>query len=104
MLLETYTTLPAEELKSRLPDFLTLGEEVTGDSAFSMYNLALKGEWANNRRFCHIDHDEHESTSKHQKGKLYRCIKIWHRFKSFILKSPKMARCTSNAIISYSNM
>jgi hypothetical protein len=53
MLLETYTTLSAEELKTRLPEFLKLGPEVTGEPAFSMYNLTLKGEWVNNEYFCH---------------------------------------------------
>ena len=42
MLLETYTTLNSEELKKRLPDFLNVGNEVTGDPAFSMFNLSLR--------------------------------------------------------------
>ncbi len=43
MLLETFTTLSSEELQAnRLPDFLDITQEVTGDPAFSMYNLALK--------------------------------------------------------------
>jgi hypothetical protein len=25
----------------------------TGDPAFSMFNLSLKEEWMNNRKFCH---------------------------------------------------
>jgi len=53
MLLETYTTLGSEELKQRLPDFLNIGAEVTGDPAFSMFNLSLKEEWVNNKKFCH---------------------------------------------------
>ena len=53
MLLETYTTLSSDELKQRLPDFLNIGAEVTGDPAFSMFNLSLKEEWVNNKKFCH---------------------------------------------------
>ncbi len=40
MLLETFTTHTVEELK--LPPFLRVNKEVTGDPAFSMYNLALR--------------------------------------------------------------
>lgn len=52
MLLETFTTLSLEELKaSALPDFLDITQEVTGDPAFSMYNLVLKSEWTA-KDFC----------------------------------------------------
>lgn len=53
MLLETYTTLPIDHLKQRLPEFLNIGSETTGDPAFSMFNLSLKDEWVNNKKFCH---------------------------------------------------
>ena len=69
MLLETYTTLPADELITRLPDFLKLGPEVTGDAAFSMYNLALKGEWINNKKFCHRLREDNEGQSQTEIGK-----------------------------------
>ncbi len=38
---------------------------MTGDSAFSMFNLSLKEEWINNKRFCHrlSDEDEAEANS-----------------------------------------
>ena len=42
ILLETFTTLPSSEINSNLPPFLHIIKEVTGDPAFSMYNLALK--------------------------------------------------------------
>ena len=42
MLLETFTTLPISQLRANLPPFLAITEEVTGDPAFSMYNLALR--------------------------------------------------------------
>ena len=41
------------DLKQRLPDFLDIGSEVTGDPAFSMFNLSLKEKWENNKNFCH---------------------------------------------------
>ena len=58
MFLETYTTLPADELRTRLPEFLKLGPEVTGEPAFSMYNLTLKGGWIDNDNFCYRLSDE----------------------------------------------
>ena len=73
MLLETFTTLPISQLRANLPPFLAITEEVTGDPAFSMYNLALRlastkkykfygkfkmsffrSEWMDNTKdFCH---------------------------------------------------
>ena len=49
MLLESYTTHPSPNM----PTFLRLGEEGTGDSAFSMFNLSLREDWAEGVRFCH---------------------------------------------------
>lgn len=60
MLLETYTTLSLEDLKERLPPFLNLGPVVTGDPAFSMFNLSLRDEWLNNKKFCHRLSDDEE--------------------------------------------
>lgn len=43
---------------------MVTGKEVTGDSAFSMFNLSLKDDWYNNKKFCHRlseeDVDSHE--------------------------------------------
>ena len=71
ILLQTYTTLLGEALIDQLPPFLNVGVDVTEDPAFSMYNLSLKGEWADNQRFCHKmrhqdsiiepTHDTHET-------------------------------------------
>ncbi len=71
MLLETYTTLSVEELKQRLPEFLNIGAEVTGDPAFSMFNLSLKEEWVNNKKFCHrlSDDDGQGSTELTKQAK-----------------------------------
>ena len=42
MLLATYTNMSVTDLRQRLPDFLNIGPEVTGDHAFSTFNLSLK--------------------------------------------------------------
>merc|ERR1711970_672573 len=64
MLLETYTTHTMEELMDRLPKFLNVDQEVTGDPAFSMFNLSLKEEWINNKKFCHKLSDDEEEDDK----------------------------------------
>ena len=53
MLLESYTTLTGDKLLKNMPTFLNLGPEVTGDSAFSMFNLSLKEDWVSGTGFCH---------------------------------------------------
>ncbi|CAO1318798.1 unnamed protein product [Diamesa tonsa] len=53
MLLETYTSLEGESLKKSMPQFLKITKEVTGEAAYSMFNLSLKAEWDNNKNFCH---------------------------------------------------
>ena len=60
MLLETYTTITGDALKNRLPTFLNVGSDVTGDPAFSMFNLSLKDDWSNNLKFCHRLTDEED--------------------------------------------
>ncbi|KAG8187724.1 hypothetical protein JTE90_000187 [Oedothorax gibbosus] len=45
ILLETYTTLTGNELIGRLPEFLNVTKEVTGDPSYSMFNLSFKSEW-----------------------------------------------------------
>nr|CAH0100669.1 unnamed protein product [Daphnia galeata] len=53
VLLETYTTQSLEEFQAnKLPDFLDIVNNVTGDPTHSMYNLSLKEEWLNNKKFC----------------------------------------------------
>lgn len=42
ILLETYTTLSADELKCKLPPFLNVVREVSNEADFSMYNLSMK--------------------------------------------------------------
>ena len=68
MLLETYTTLSHLEFNERLPKFLNVDQQVTGDPAFSMFNLSLREEWINNKRFCHRlsddEDDDIEATEK----------------------------------------
>jgi len=73
MLLETYTTMDKEELIDRLPNFLNIDREVTGDPAFSMFNLSLREEWINNKKFCHRlsdDEDEDEEATQEAQDRL----------------------------------
>lgn len=46
ILLETYTTHSGEEVSGKLPPFLDIKRNVTGDPAYSMYNLSLKSDWS----------------------------------------------------------
>ena len=46
---------------SQLPPFLNIGVDVTGDAAFSMFNLSLKEDWADNTTFCYKMCEEHET-------------------------------------------
>jgi len=67
ILLETFTTeLSSADVINRLPPFLKAYKDVTGDPAFSMYNLALKSEWVDSAfDFCHtlVAEDENETQS-----------------------------------------
>ena len=40
--------------------FSSSGNNVTGDSAFSMFNLSLREEWTNNKKFCHRLSDDED--------------------------------------------
>ncbi|KAL1132351.1 hypothetical protein AAG570_010307 [Ranatra chinensis] len=53
ILLETYSALEEEQLEKCLPAFLTLEGEVTGNPAYSMFNLSLREEWTTTKKFCH---------------------------------------------------
>jgi len=53
ILLETFTTLKDEELVASLPPFLSVKKNVTGDPAFSMYNLSIRSDWEDSaEQFC----------------------------------------------------
>lgn len=58
MLLETYTSLEGEQLKKSLPKFLEIQKETTGDPYYSMFNLSLKEDWNNTKKFCYSLHGE----------------------------------------------
>lgn len=47
------------------PFLVTLGPQVTGDPAFSMFNLSLKEDWINNKKFCHrLSDDDSEGSDE----------------------------------------
>ncbi|KAF5292021.1 hypothetical protein FQA39_LY14138 [Lamprigera yunnana] len=52
MLLETYTALNENLLRERLPSFLKIVTEVTGNPNYSMFNLSLREDWKNSKKFC----------------------------------------------------
>lgn len=52
MLLETYSAAyDDDQLLAILPQFLIIVKEVTGDPAFSMYNLSLKEDWKTSKKY-----------------------------------------------------
>ncbi|XP_047988180.1 TRPL translocation defect protein 14 isoform X2 [Leguminivora glycinivorella] len=52
VLLETYSAAyDQDSLLATLPKFLSIEREVTGDPAFSMYNLSLKEDWKTSKRY-----------------------------------------------------
>merc|ERR1712128_118794 len=62
ILLETYTTFSDDELVDSLPPFLEVKKNLTGDPAFSMYNLSIKSDWEDSAdQFCHrLSSDDEE--------------------------------------------
>lgn len=81
MLLETYTSLEGEQLKKSLPKFLDIAKEVTGDPYYSMFNLSLKEDWNNTKKFCYSLHGElhvHDEDDNCQPGTSdwMLCVKV----------------------------
>jgi len=68
ILLETCTTLKDEEIAKTLPPFLQVKKNVTGDPAFSMYNLSIRSEWEESTdQFCHKLSSDDESEDEAEK-------------------------------------
>jgi len=94
MLLETYTTLSPEDFATRLPSFLNIEQQVTGDPAFSMFNLSLRDEWMNNKKFCHrLSDDEDEDLEATEKAA--NRLEAVHR-KSSIMDIPSPSSSPAN--------
>ena len=56
---------------------------MTGDPAFSMYNLSLREEWINNKKFCHrLSDDEDEDQDATEEA--HNRLEAVHRKSSFI--------------------
>lgn len=62
ILLETYSSLKSDVLKSSLPKFLHLVKEVTGDPNYSMFNLSLKEDWSIAKEFCDHVHGKEKNS------------------------------------------
>ncbi|GLV35977.1 TRPL translocation defect 14 [Carabus blaptoides fortunei] len=52
ILLETYSAMDEEGMQHRLPKFLIIEKEVTGNPDYSMFNLSLREDWSNSKKFC----------------------------------------------------
>lgn len=68
VLLETYTSLVGEQLLRSLPRFLNIVKETTGDPSYSMFNLSLKEDWNNTKKFCYSLHGELQRDHNCQPG------------------------------------
>ncbi|XP_050074460.1 TRPL translocation defect protein 14 isoform X2 [Anopheles maculipalpis] len=64
ILLETYTSLTGDKLKAILPKFLNIVKEVTGQPDYSMFNLSLREDWNNTKKFCYSLHDQDDADVK----------------------------------------
>ncbi|XP_075969274.1 TRPL translocation defect 14 isoform X2 [Anticarsia gemmatalis] len=68
VLLETYSAAYDQSaLIASLPKFLTIEKEVTGDPAYSMYNLSLKEDWKTSKRY-YTGNDRHGQTKTLMNG------------------------------------
>jgi hypothetical protein len=63
MLLETYTSLHGEQLKNSMPKFLNVDRETTGQPEYSMFNLSLKEDWNETKKFCNSLHGKHTTNA-----------------------------------------
>ena len=52
ILLETYSALNDADMISKLPPFLKIDCEVTGNPDYSMFNLSLVEDWSNSDKYC----------------------------------------------------
>ncbi|XP_018332814.2 TRPL translocation defect protein 14-like [Agrilus planipennis] len=50
--LETYTALDEAIMQERLPKFLNIVKDVTGNPDYSMYNLSLREDWKTSKKFA----------------------------------------------------
>ena len=58
--------LTYEEIAAKLPPFLQVKKNVTGDPAFSMYNLSIRSDWEDSaEQFCHRLSSDDEEEEEH---------------------------------------
>jgi len=61
IILQTFTAVGDDEVEGFLPPFLSITKNVTGDPAFSMYNLSIRSDWTESaEQFCHRLSDDEE--------------------------------------------
>jgi len=78
ILLQTFTTMDDDEVCDTLPPFLGHCKNVTGDPAFSMYNLSIRSEWAESAgQFCHkLSDDEEEEVEVYDVKKAHERLLV----------------------------
>ncbi|XKL67704.1 hypothetical protein PGB90_003195 [Kerria lacca] len=52
IIIETYTALEDNEIQAKLPPFLNINFEVTGNPDYSMFNLSLVEDWHTSDKYC----------------------------------------------------
>ncbi|XP_066253004.1 TRPL translocation defect protein 14 isoform X1 [Euwallacea similis] len=65
ILLETYSALDDESLLFKLPTFLKIEREVTGNPDYSMYNLSLREDWKTSKKYLHTNFIGPEDSGGH---------------------------------------
>ncbi|XP_049867288.1 TRPL translocation defect protein 14 isoform X2 [Pectinophora gossypiella] len=69
VLLETYSAAYDQDaLLATLPKFLTIVKEVTGDPAYSMFNLSLKEDWKTSKKY-YSGNESHGKTKLAMNGR-----------------------------------
>jgi len=91
ILLETFTSLAVEDTIRFLPPFLKVKKDVTGDPAFSMYNLSIRSDWEESaEQFCHrLSSDEEDDDRVYDVKKAHeRLITLSNSEESITLDPP----------------
>lgn len=99
VLLETYSAAyDQDSLLASLPKFLTIEKEVTGDPAYSMYNLSLKEDWKTSKRYyrgndcngelcrviCHFVSTKHLLVGSYKGNLIYICCDVLSVYLFFV--------------------
>lgn len=70
MILETYTSLKDDELQIKLPPFLNIDCEITGNPDYSMFNLSLVEDWNTSDKYCNAFKGQYSQQNVPEKCKI----------------------------------